>query len=194
MSAEELRDKVIKHIETHRDLYESSMVDPDIFMGRLKKKNEWADHIFVQALSRILKINIFIVQSNGQQPIILRRANARITIYLGFEVGVHYQSLYPRSEFNETTIKLLLESTIEDKIPIHDEIVEIPREDDRPKQSLSTNQQGLRSQYPKQCLYGDNANSQSVISLEKEDTESIEEITQKSSPGDDDNQKRSYKK
>ncbi len=85
---------VVDHIINNLELYHDSITeDINTFIEKLSCGGQWADHVFIQAASRALNINIVIIRSDGQEPTILRRENASTTVYLGYEVGLHYQSL-----------------------------------------------------------------------------------------------------
>jgi hypothetical protein len=93
-TVEDLRERAVQHILDHFVRYEKSIgEDPNVFMGKIMQGGEWADHLIIQALSRALNITIVIIRSDAANPIIIRGNDSAKTIYLGYEVGWHYQSL-----------------------------------------------------------------------------------------------------
>ena len=52
----------------------------------------------MQAIANALCIQIEIIQSDGHHQTIKPRETAKYTIYVGYEVGIHYQSLIPQSD------------------------------------------------------------------------------------------------
>lgn len=95
LTIEELRAKAIQHILDKMELYNEALGnEADDFIIKNSQNGEWADHIIIQALSRALNLSIIIIQGDDKKPPrIFRRAEPETTIYLGYEVGWHYQSL-----------------------------------------------------------------------------------------------------
>jgi len=65
----------------------------DKMIGDEDNDREWADHLVIQACSRVLNVNIIIIRHDGKDPHVLKRKDSKETAYLGYEVGIHYQSL-----------------------------------------------------------------------------------------------------
>jgi hypothetical protein len=81
---------IIDHIEDFCDFFGE---EPNGFIDKIAEPGEWADHPIILACAYILNINIAIIRSDGADPTIIRLPQATHTIYLGYEVGLHYQSL-----------------------------------------------------------------------------------------------------
>ncbi len=92
-TAEYLRQCVIQHLIDYVDLYKDSIEDMDEFIAKMSQQGEWADHIIIQALARVLNVTVVLIRSDAQEPNILRRKNSVGILYLGYEVGLHFQSL-----------------------------------------------------------------------------------------------------
>ncbi len=92
----------------------------------LRNNRNWANHYAIQALSRELNVNLFIVQVDrrprvnaaGKKEVnsnthVIRQENATTTLYLAYIFGFHYDSLVPKignfKDFkpNESAQKLL---------------------------------------------------------------------------------------
>lgn len=94
-TAESLREIAIRHIIENMSNFQDFLMMPfDEFIERMRKNNEWVDHLIITALSEALQIKIIIIRSDGAEPHIIgeEHDNAR-TVYLGYQVGLHYQSL-----------------------------------------------------------------------------------------------------
>ena len=95
-SASQVRAICIRHIQLNRRLYSESVSGEwNTFISSMSKDGEWVDHRMIVACSRAFNINVVIVRSDNRCPTITKRSNWRNvpSIYLGYEVGVHYQSL-----------------------------------------------------------------------------------------------------
>lgn len=84
----------------------------DLYLEKSKKSDEWGDHFHLDALCKLLKINIVVLNSDGSEPIILKCDNAVRSICLGLEinekqVGIHYQALIPKDNSNQLPAKVL---------------------------------------------------------------------------------------
>lgn len=91
---QEIRERVVDHLLHNIDEYKEYMCDPDKFMKNLVLKDGEADNIAINVTSRILNLNIFIIRSDGGIPTIIESPFPKsIDIYIGYEVGIHYQSL-----------------------------------------------------------------------------------------------------
>lgn len=53
----------------------------------------WEDALNVISLSRLLNVNLVIIRYDAEPPIVLKQAQAEVTLYLGLESGQVYQSL-----------------------------------------------------------------------------------------------------
>ena len=62
------------------------------FIDKMSQDAQWADEIHLRALSRALNLTLVIVRSDKTVNV-LRREKSNAILYLGYEVGVHYQSL-----------------------------------------------------------------------------------------------------
>ncbi len=90
----ELRALAAEHILKNWDVYKDSAEgEIDAFIANLIQKNKWADHQMILALSRALNVTLVIIRSDEADPEIFRRPNPVAILYLGYEVGQHYQSL-----------------------------------------------------------------------------------------------------
>jgi hypothetical protein len=98
-----LREIAATHIVEHIEEYEEFIgSDPNTYCSKILEDRTWADHLIVQALGRVLNVTITVINSDGTKPIIFRRAKPTATLYLGYEVGNHYQSLIKNKEFVHT--------------------------------------------------------------------------------------------
>jgi hypothetical protein len=117
-----LREIAVDHILDNLSLYEGFMVDVNTFISSLLRRDEWADQILIQALSRALKVTFIMIRSDGSSPTILKREGAVLTLYLGYEVGMHYQSLHRTAYFKEAKIKNLIDLTELDSQAINEDL------------------------------------------------------------------------
>jgi len=92
-SHETLRAIATQHILDNLSLYRDHTLDINKFIDDLSKPGEWADELHMAALSRALNVTICAIRSDGAAPSIYKQRQACLTLYLGYEVGVHYQSL-----------------------------------------------------------------------------------------------------
>jgi ankyrin repeat protein len=94
LSEESIREKsvnfIIEHIHKFCEFLDE---EPDDFIDKISQSGEWADHPLIIACAYVLNINILILRSDGADPIIIKLPKATDTICLGYEVGLHYQSL-----------------------------------------------------------------------------------------------------
>ena len=88
-----LRAIAVEHVLNHLALYSDS-VDHSMhtFIDKMSQNKQWADAIHLRALSRALNLSLVIVRSD-EKVTVLRREKPHAVLYLGYEVGVHYQSL-----------------------------------------------------------------------------------------------------
>ena len=82
-------DHVLNHLALYRDNVDQNM---DTFIDKMSQDAQWADKIHLRALSRALNLTLVIVRSD-QTVNVLRREKSNAILHLGYEVGVHYQSL-----------------------------------------------------------------------------------------------------
>lgn len=95
LDAIKLRQRAVQYIIDNLDLYKDFIgVDLSEFILKISKGGAWADHVIIQALSRALNINIVMIRDDGADPTIIKQLNAICTVYLGYEVEWHYQSLH----------------------------------------------------------------------------------------------------
>lgn len=112
-----LRELTVQHVLENVNLYsaatEGSM---HTFIDRMSQPGEWADGVHVQALSRALNVNLVIIRSDDAKPTIVRRATVAVpTLYLGYHVGLHYQSLSSTGEATANhSLKHAIEKAAED--------------------------------------------------------------------------------
>ncbi|CAF3657980.1 unnamed protein product, partial [Rotaria socialis] len=93
-----LKQIALEHIETQKLLYDKFTGDWQSFIERHKEKNAWADEIIIQALSRVLNMNIIIVRDDGSEPNIFRRKEALYSVFLFYQNQAHYLSLLPSAD------------------------------------------------------------------------------------------------
>jgi hypothetical protein len=96
-----LIERAIDEILTNIDYYAafSGVEDVDDFVNQLLNPGEWADHYMIQAVANALNLRIKIIRSDGaENDIVPTSGKIQYTIYLGYEVGWHYQSLKKSGE------------------------------------------------------------------------------------------------
>ena len=105
----ELRKLAIRHINEHSNEYSSFVSGETIanYMEKHSKDGEWVDNLIINALSRALRINIVIIESDTETPIILKQKEPVETIYLGYQTNFHYLYLEEDREFSATRTKLI---------------------------------------------------------------------------------------
>ena len=98
----ELRAVAVNHLLMHFEHYKPFLhqdddidreVNENVFVEKIMRGGEWADNIIILALSRALNLTLVIIRSDRAAPTIIRQPNSIPIIYLGYQVGVHYQSL-----------------------------------------------------------------------------------------------------
>ena len=62
-----------------------------------KENRTWADAVMITALANVLNVTLVLVRSDHDKPTIIKQPNAKAELYLGYEVGNHYQSLQGNS-------------------------------------------------------------------------------------------------
>ncbi len=90
---DQLRAIATGHVLDNLALYSGS-VDQSMhtFIDKMSQDAQWADEIHLRALSRALNLTLVIVRSD-QTVNVLRPEKPNAIIHLGYEVGMHYQSL-----------------------------------------------------------------------------------------------------
>jgi TPR repeat protein len=108
-----LRALANSHIKENRKWYEQSLMDYKAFLKGSGPGKD-ADSPQIVALSRALKITIVLVQNhNPENPVIIKQTEAKATVYLGYQYGIHYQSLVPDSKPLSQTKRVELQKKIE---------------------------------------------------------------------------------
>ncbi len=110
ISSKELKEIAIDHILENLQIYEPFIGNTNTFINSLLRRDEWADHVVIQALSRALSVTIVIIRSDGQKPNIFRSADGVPILCLGYEVGLHYQFLRPGSSYQAEKVINLINS------------------------------------------------------------------------------------
>lgn len=91
---EKLRMSAVQYIVDHQNEFEEFIPDGvNSFLNGLIEGKRWADDVSITALSKALNINMIIINSDNSKPIVKEQSNAVGTVYLGYEVEWHYQSL-----------------------------------------------------------------------------------------------------
>ncbi len=87
----------ITHMRSNRDEYADFYAgNLEAYFMRLKSKKEWPDENVIRALAREMGMTIAIVRSDGKDPTIIKPEDSKVTVYLGYEINRHYQSLLQR--------------------------------------------------------------------------------------------------
>ena len=135
--ASSLRTMTANHIKQYFDFYRGFIDEknPDDYLEKLSKSGTWVDPIGIQALARVFHVTLVIINSDRTIPIIIKQLHSHGTLYLGYEIDWHYQSLIPRPDWQATKfIQPLL-----DAAPI-DDFVTLPlkrkREEDEKNNDL----------------------------------------------------------
>jgi tetratricopeptide (TPR) repeat protein len=112
----ELRLQTVQHIRKHLDFYkpfintdsenaESYYKTAEDYIaylensGNSKKPGGWIDHIAILAFSRAFNVTVAIINSDGSEPLVFKRADPDNILYLGREVGLHYLALDTSEEY-----------------------------------------------------------------------------------------------
>jgi hypothetical protein len=94
---QELRIAAICYMLDHLDKYKDFLDEHDGSLAEFVNKNldssNWADHLIISALANALSVNIVIIRSDGAAPNVVLQKNPVATLFIGHEVGQHYQSL-----------------------------------------------------------------------------------------------------
>lgn len=91
---EGLREMAVNHVITNIDFYKQFITgDVSSFILNSSEHGKWAEDIMPQALARALNINLIVINSNGSNPVVIKRGNELDHVTLGYEVGAHYGSV-----------------------------------------------------------------------------------------------------
>lgn len=90
--ARQLRILAINHIIQHRNFYEGFISETEL--KHQSQDKAWADDTLITALCYALNVNLICVRSDGAEPTIKRLPQGICTLILGYEIDLHYQSLY----------------------------------------------------------------------------------------------------
>lgn len=112
---EELRQKAIDEIQQHLAYYQPFINDqtPEEFINEHLKQGAWVEESLIRALSRALNITIVIIRSDGALPNIFKHTAATAIVYLGYEIGFHYQSLVENNIENQNPEKNIQEQIVQ---------------------------------------------------------------------------------
>jgi hypothetical protein len=113
VSHEQLRALATHHILNNLELYKKYEVDINEFVLQISHPGKWADELHIVAVTRALNISIVIIRSDKAESNFYLRSSSNTTIYLGYEVGLHYQTL----ELEDKTRNLSLQRQILLKYP-----------------------------------------------------------------------------
>lgn len=115
---ETLREKAINQLLIKPDTYKN-FIDDDFnkFIHKNIQNRTWADDVMITALSRALNVTIVILRSDHASPTIIKQQKPGAVLYIGYEVGSHYQSMQGQSnalkaEIDRVNIDNSSESTI----------------------------------------------------------------------------------
>ncbi len=95
-TVESLCELTLNHIEKNAEHYKDAKVKK-FFSGLMQDNHAdaWVDARRLLAAARVLKLNVLIVESRGDNlPLCFSRKDALNTVYLGFTDGAHFQSLH----------------------------------------------------------------------------------------------------
>lgn len=66
--------------------------NPEEIVIKLSENNEWADGIAIEMLAKALQVTIVLINSSGRSPTTKIDRGNRSVLYLGYHVGVHFES------------------------------------------------------------------------------------------------------
>ncbi|KAL6137106.1 hypothetical protein ACLB2K_062401 [Fragaria x ananassa] len=93
-----VRNQVIKQLKRHRKLYEAYVpMKYKSYLGKMKKKGEWGDHLTLQAAADRFGAKICVITSFRDTcyvEILPKDRNPTRELWLSFWSEVHYNSLY----------------------------------------------------------------------------------------------------
>lgn len=109
-----LREKAIAHILSKPEKYKNFIVgDFNKFINENMENRTWADAVMITALAETLNVTLVLVRSDHDKPNIIKQPDAKAVLYLGYEVGYHYQSLQGVSP----TLKAEVDATKTETLP-----------------------------------------------------------------------------
>ena len=88
-----LRRFASEHIELHRNLYEA-FIDDSYDFTKQKNDSAWAEDLIITALCHALNVNLVLLRSDYLHNI-KKLPDAVCTLFLGYQIDLHYQSLTP---------------------------------------------------------------------------------------------------
>lgn len=124
-TADTLRESAIAHITKHSGRYIPSLKDNNMqrYIEQARKLDYWADEQLILALARTLNISIVILSTVQPDPIIIKIANARTTVFLVNHDNIHFENLIKNpTHIPSASIETLLEKVnIDAFAPTYDE-------------------------------------------------------------------------
>ncbi|MGE3920100.1 MAG: ankyrin repeat domain-containing protein [Gammaproteobacteria bacterium] len=100
-TADQLRALASNYLIEHREQYENFIVlkpneTYESYIERHTHNNEWGGHLQMHAISEVLKINIQIIANDTAFDALIIAQNPKAVICLGYETGLHYQSVFQK--------------------------------------------------------------------------------------------------
>jgi len=111
--ANRLRKFVCEYIELHIDLYKDFIDDSYNFINQ-KNDSVWVEDLIITALCHALNVNLVILRSDNYGHNIKKLPDAICTLFLGYQIGLHYQSLSPLDTYADKNNQLLLQKILDD--------------------------------------------------------------------------------
>lgn len=143
-NTESLRQIAVNHIRKYLDIYSPYITEaPAEYLLKMSQDKTWGDHLTMLAISRELNINIVTIQSDGQTPTIIKQPNAKHTLFLGYEVDRHYQSLHITGENVENNLQVLIDQAGLDDFEVLRNNVTVPTEDS----AITTKRKKIEEQF-----------------------------------------------
>jgi hypothetical protein len=89
-----LRALAAEHIRINAIYYQKNLPKMTIqqYVNLMATPGEWGDHFEIAALVRELNITLVLIQNNGD-VYVFKTLNTKPILYLGYEIGFHFQSL-----------------------------------------------------------------------------------------------------
>jgi hypothetical protein len=89
-----LRALAAEHIRINSEYYQKNLTTMTIqqYVNLVAIPGEWGDHFEIAALVRELNITLVLIQNNGDVHV-FKTLNTKPILYLGYEIGHHFQSL-----------------------------------------------------------------------------------------------------
>jgi hypothetical protein len=98
-----LRSILKDHIESNYAVYGDFIIqEKNDYLKNLSTSKFWVPDDGVLAMAHELNVNLVIVRSDGQPPVIIQMKEPRATLYIGYIVNKHYMSLVPEPAFEPT--------------------------------------------------------------------------------------------